>query len=82
MADNEAFTEPVVNAVVVVVQKAEKNPPILVSIPAPEGRFGRNPIMRSNDEESVCADEDWSGFFFLSQQSTENKYQCCGQEHH
>src|SRR5450759_849743 len=46
IADSEAFTEPVVNAVVVVVQKAEKNPPILVSIPAPEGRFWRNPMKR------------------------------------
>ena len=45
IADKEAFTEPVVNAVVVVVQKAEKNPPILVSMPAAAaGIVWRKPI--------------------------------------
>ena len=43
----EELTEPVVTAVVTTVQNAEKNPPNLVSMPAPSTVFGMSPITRS-----------------------------------
>ena len=47
IAASDELTEPVVTAVVTTVQKAEKKPPILVSIPGPSGVVGMNAMKRS-----------------------------------
>ena len=46
-AASEALTEPVVNAVVVTVQKTDENGPIPASIPAPRTVTGMNAIIKS-----------------------------------
>ena len=82
MAESEAFSEPVVMAVVTTVQKLEKNPPILTSMPGPKRRCWNKCDKEVYREQRVRPDEYGSRLPALSQQLAENEDQGCREKHH